>query len=1037
MTDDLLSEQYRFRDELTRAVMEDLVGPSDAHELIPDAPITHYLAGILHPRSPEPDQIAVDAWGIDHVGGDDEGDEDATSLANARYPSSMGLTFAVEGDLALGLTLAFEAATYTDVGNGWQRSPLDLPDLSVDLLNPEHGMRTLIHEGLEVYLRVRERDALDRVSLSVALINVRKYDGDRRERDAYAFLQPQIRVLLPEDGCVHFVDRSQFSSRVDDPDVAAGSLLFRHVQNLAVGHGCSVEWDSGALALELRTTFTPLYDLPLSDSNPDITGWFLDMRQLASSGRADLVAGLHAFVDGYAQWVDQQEQTMPALGDALRTQAMVHVAECRTAVGRLRAGVGLLADDKDDRAFRAFRLLNEAMMEQRIRSERVLAGRAELDPDDIRAAWRPFQLAFILLCLEGIAVPGSKDRGTADLLWFPTGGGKTEAYLGLIAFTLFFRRLHGHGRGVTALMRYTLRLLTAQQFERAALLMCCCEVIRRRRGDLGDAPFEVGLYVGRAASPLTVKEAKRALDLLAGDPEADTKRTGNPIQIKVCVWCGAKLGVEAHKIRKNPDRCVVECPTPDCEFGNGLPWWVVDEDLYRERPCLIIGTVDKFAGLAWRDAAGNLFNRGDGQDPGLDLVIQDELHLISGPLGTLTGLYETAVDILATSANGVRPKVIASTATIRRATAQVRAVFDREVAQFPPPATDSRDSYFAVEASPDSRGTRRYVGLMAPGASQSTLLVRTYARLFHEATNGEHTDEVRDTFWTLVGYFNSLRVLAGAQLQVLDDVADRMSVISDGNQTRSPGESLVELTSRASSNEISTYLRQLRIPFGRPDCVDVVLATNMISVGVDVDRLGLMAVMGQPQATAEYIQATSRVGRRNPGLVFVLYNAARSRDRSHYEGFVPYHSTLYRQVEATSATPFSPRARDRALHAVLVALARHTVSGLRANADAMDVDSYLDDVLRLVEMIVDRAARIDKEERNLVNAELRKFVDHWRRRARGDRPLWYRNDDSSNEGLLISAAEVLGGAMDGEGQPTLWSMRDVDRASQIYEIGAQ
>ena len=1037
MTDELLTKQYRLRDKLTSAVMEDLVGPSDPNELIADAPITHYLAGILHPRSPEPDQIAADAWGIERVGGDDEGDEDATSLANARYPSSMGLTFAVQGDLTLGLALAFDAATYADVGTGWQRTPLTLPGVALEILTPEIGKRMLIHEGLEVYMRIREKDALGRVSLTVALINVKTTDGDRGRRDAQAFLQPQIRVLLPEGGGLRFVDRSEFSALIDDSDVAAGSLLFRHVQNLAVGHGCSVEWDSGGEALELRTTFTPVFDLPLADSNPDIAGWFLDMRQLASSGRADLVAGLNGFVDDYEQWVDEQGGLVTTLSENLRAQAMAHITDCRTAVHRLRAGVDLLADPNDDRVVRAFQLMNTAMVEQRVRSERVLAGRLDLDPEAIAARWRPFQLAFILLCLEGIAVPESKDRDKADLLWFPTGGGKTEAYLGLIAFTLFLRRLQGHGRGVTALMRYTLRLLTAQQFERAALLMCCCEAIRRGRGDLGKDPFEVGLYVGRAASPLTVREAKKALDLLAGDPDADTKRTGNPIQIKVCVWCGAGLGVEAHKIRKNPDRCVVECPAPDCLFRNGLPWWVVDEDLYRERPCLIIGTVDKFAGLAWRDAAGSLFNRGDGQDAGLDLVIQDELHLISGPLGTLTGLYETAVDILATSATGVRPKVIASTATIRRATAQVRSVFDREVAQFPPPATDSRNSYFAVEASPESRGTRRYVGLLAPGSSQSTLLVRTYARLFHEATTGEYADEVRDTFWTLVGYFNSLRVLAGAQLQVLDDVADRMSVISEGNQTRSPGENLVELTSRATSNEISTYLRQLRIPYGQPNCVDVVLATNMISVGVDVDRLGLMAVMGQPQATAEYIQATSRVGRRNPGLVFVLYNAARSRDRSHYEGFVPYHSMLYRQVEATSATPFSPRARDRALHAVLVTLARHTVPALRSNADAREIESCLEDVQRLVAMIVSRARSIDTNESDTVEAELHKFVELWRRRAQGAQPLWYRNDDESNEGLLVSADEVLGGAIDGDGQPTLWSMRDVDRVSQIYEIGAQ
>lgn len=478
--------------------------------------------------------------------------------------------------------------------------------------------------------------------------------------------------------------------------------------------------------------------------------------------------------------------------------------------------------------------------------------------------------------------------------------------------------------------------------------------------------------------------------------------------------------------------CVAMCPDPECTFASGLPWWVVDEDLYRARPNLIIGTVDKFASLAWRENSGKLFNRGDGQEPGLDLIIQDELHLISGPLGTVTGLYETAVDELANNRDGVPAKVIASTATIRRATEQVKAVFNREVAQFPPPALDARYSYFATEAPADARGTRRYVGLIAPGSSQSTLLIRVFSRLFHQATLGDHPDEIRDTYWTLVGYFNSLRVLAGAQLQVLDDVQDRMGVISEGASTRDPGESLVELTSRASSDDISEYLRDLRVPYGEERCVDVVLATNMISVGVDVDRLGLMAVMGQPQATAEYIQATSRVGRRHPGLVFTMYNAARSRDRSHYESFLPYHSMLYRQVEATSATPFSPRARDRALHAVLVALVRHTISAMRANDGAVHIGRHLKEVEALVERVVARVTDVDCAEAPVVRQELEAFVQRWQARAEGDEHLLYEQGD---KGLLVSADRVLGGVMDTEGSPTLWSMRDVDRVSQLFEIG--
>jgi len=1037
--DERLALKYGFRDEMTEAVRRDLVGPSAADEVITDPPITHYLAGILHPRDPDGEPIAVDAFGI-AGGGLDEGQEDddqVTAMANSRYPSSMGLTFAVEGTNTGVFMVELAAATYSDVGHGWMRSAVEIEPVSVAIGSPDAGSRRTVADGLELFVRVRPADAHDRVSVTLALINTRVSDGDRRSRDAAAFLQPSIRVQLQHAGPMQFVDRSNLARGVVDDDLIAARLLFRHVRNLAVGHGCAVSWDASDEPRSVETTFMPVHDLLLSDSNPDIDAWVLDMRAPAFRSRTEIVDGMHDLVRDYETWIAGQLSTAESLDDELRGQADKHLADCSTAATRMHRGISLLGDAGDDRPFLAFVLMSEAMVEQRVRSERVLAGRTELAADEIPSVWRPFQLAFILMCLEGLIDESSDDREIADLLWFPTGGGKTEAYLGLIAFTIFLRRLCRKPDGVVALMRYTLRLLTAQQFERAALLMCCCESIRQRRNDLGTRWIEVGLFVGRAASPLRVKDAKKALDLLAANPGADTSRTGNPMQMGICAWCGTRLGPEDHKILSHPDRCVVRCPNSECDFNDRLPWWVVDEDLYRERPSLVIGTVDKFASLAWREASGNLFNRGAGQEPGIDLIIQDELHLISGPLGTVTGLYETAVDELASSSTGIRPKVIASTATIRRATEQVRAVFDRTVSQFPPPATDARNSYFAVEAPSDRRGTRRYVGLMAPGTSQATLLVRVYARLFCEATEGDRTDEVRDTYWTLVGYFNSLRVLAGAQLQVLDDVADRLNVIGGPSVRRSPGEHLVELTSREDSASITSSLRTLRQPYGTEGCQDVVLATNMISVGVDVDRLGLMVVAGQPQATAEYIQATSRVGRRDPGLVFVMYNAARSRDRSHYESFQPYHSMLYRQVEATSATPFSPRARDRALHAVLVALARHTIPELGPNDAASAVGDHRSAVEALIDRIVARAVRVDKAaDGSVIKRELTGFLETWERRA-ADGPLRYDSTKHPASALLIPADQLLGDAGEQGASATLWSMRDVDRTSQLYEIGGR
>jgi ATP-dependent helicase YprA (DUF1998 family) len=462
---------------------------------------------------------------------------------------------------------------------------------------------------------------------------------------------------------------------------------------------------------------------------------------------------------------------------------------------------------------------------------------------------------------------------------------------------------------------------------------------------------------------------------------------------------------------------------------------VVDEDIYNFRPTLLIATADKFASLPWRDRFIELFNRGDGVALPPELIIQDELHLISGPLGTLAGLYETAIDLLATH-EGVVPKIVASTATIRRAGTQVGALFARDLRQFPPPALDARDSFFAVEAEPSRVGTRLYVGLMTPATSQSTLMIRVYAALLQGAAtlNAPSDDGVRDPYWTLVGYFNSLRVLGGARMQVQDDVNDRLDLLARaaGSEARAIDQR-IELTSREPSGDIPGHLEHLTLAYPDERALDVVLATNMISVGVDIDRLGLMVVMGQPQSTSEYIQATSRVGRQYPGLVVTLFNAARSRDRSHYESFVAYHSALYRQVESTSVTPFSARARDRGLHAVLVGLARMLIPDLRSNDGASRIAQHLDDVRVVRDAILERVARVAPDELEASLRQLDTLIEDWVRRAGEVVDLRYFDKREPEKALLVDAARG-GEAGSEEALPTLWSLRDVDQSSNLYLV---
>lgn len=407
---------------------------------------------------------------------------------------------------------------------------------------------------------------------------------------------------------------------------------------------------------------------------------------------------------------------------------------------------------------------------------------------------------------------------------------------------------------------------------------------------------------------------------------------------------------------------------------------------------------------------------------------------------------ETAVDGIAGRRSPA--KIVASTATIRRASDQVRAVFARTARQFPPPGLTQRDSFFAVEAPRSEKASREYVGAMAPGASQTTLMVRVYASLLQSAAMVSEQDPSADLYWTLLGYFNSLRILGGAYIQVMDDVPDQMKVVAGrrGESLRNPRE-IREMTSRKRSSEIPHELEVLEKRRGEIEAADVVLATNMISVGVDVDRLGLMVVMGQPQTSSEYIQATSRVGRRMPGLVVTVYNSGRSRDLSHYENFAAYHRTLYRHVEATGATPFAPRARDRALHAVLVALARHRIPEAGPSRAAGDAADWTDELDKLADVIVERsiAARTssdvpaDDESPDTIRKELSELIDQWADAHVSHYEGWFNKWRGA---LLVEASRVLSGGEEPEfafppaepAWPTLTSMRDVDAESSVFLI---
>ncbi|NEA20792.1 helicase-related protein [Streptomyces halstedii] len=1073
---------YEMCDALVDALRQDLLGPVGGVDevLTDDAPITMYPVGVLFPRSrPErsdgPErpgatergelESARDGLDLVPLGARrdvEEGPGDlGVSLANARMPSSIGLTFAVDPTSSRRIRMVVHAAVYlpedaegkplpakrTEARSTkaqrehWRRSTLAIEPVHVDVTRPGLLEPFVLHQNLQLRVLVRPRSEADgTVTVTATVVNSAEV-GQFDLRDAHCFYQPKLTVSAEDGNSPVFVVRPTTRHSVDQ-EQALSRLLYRHAPSFATGHGCAADWDwtpppVGSASVDrpavtaLWTDFVPSHEVLLTDSNPEIDDRALTMYRLGTEPTQGVVAALRDLLTGYERWVETQEdQARLFRGTEHEKVSADQALLCRRALYRMREGIGLLEDADRPDIMRAFRLANLAMADQRARTAWIKSGRSGV-PDDRAGRWRPFQISFMLLCLAGIVDPDHEDRNVSDLLWFPTGGGKTEAYLGLIAFTTFLRRLRdgGAGAGVTVLMRYTLRLLTLQQFERAAALICAMEKLRAADpAGLGHEEISIGMWVGRSATPNTLAVAAGKLADLVRNENLQLQ-TENPVQLRTCPWCGEPLRPRDYAVDTEDTRMTVRCPAGTCDFHRGLPVHLVDEAVYAHRPTLVIATVDKFASMPWRPASAALFNRNvDGVRPP-ELIVQDELHLISGPLGTLTGLYETAVDALA-----ARPKIIASTATIRRADEQGARLFARSVAQFPPGGLDARDSWFAVETPRESKAARRYIGLLTSSTSQATLLIRVYAALLHRAHTHDAPPEVKDAYWTLLGYFNSLRLLSAAELQVLDDVQERLARLAVRNDVKPRrADTLTELSSRANAGDISRRLKQVERQLPMSDVLDVLLATNMISVGVDVDRLGLMAVMGQPQATAEYIQATSRIGRQHPGLVAVMLNSTRSRDRSHYEDFHSFHSALYREVESTSVTPFSARARDRGLHAVVVALARLMLPAARANDAASRVEDFVDDLRETVgTALLRRVAAVEPDEAAATAAAFEDFVDWWREEARERPDLVYEAPRGSRKpAALLSNYDDE--SADASPWQTLWSLRDVDASSTFFE----
>lgn len=1081
----------------------DLIGPSyDLPDILTEPPTQSYLTGILYPFESSIEQEEVEdledsfhMWG-ENLKSSDKGDYNPTEdevekgLNKNNFfkqQNSIGVKFYIRDvtdEIKVKCTWGKYKREKKIIKEKEKEVPVWVREVSTFITKINiNNYREPIEISTGVYIILKKMHIKDTNILLVSVFLVNR-NIDKNSNNALFQTSMELshnlgkRIFLSENNARR--DTSNFDE-----------FLYRNKPVFAKGYGCAVEWEEydSTYAGKLKTEFIPTHEVASMSTELQedkylgkVSKKYFSIKQLAEEKNKQVVISkLTNLADRYQNWIEQ----LPINEIEDKDSAKKCIKQCYDSLVRIREGIKLLGENEE--VFNAFKFMNEIMHTQ-ISMKNFAKNRENSSLEEEMAkenfSWRPFQLAFILLNLSGIINPNSKNREIVDLLWFPTGGGKTEAYLGIAAFLLGFRRIssnysqdYNKDGGVTIILRYTLRLLTTQQRDRLLRVICASEYIRAKRVNsevpLGNAEFSIGFWVGSQVT------ANKFNDLKEGNYQSVTKVLAEykklEKQVIECPCCGTKDPM--YKLLPNRDTNTeklgleIYCVNSNCYFyEHHIPVYLIDEEIYRKTPSIIISTVDKFARLPWDEMTATLFGKvnrfcekcgyiaegeehvGYHRNPNAkvldvkpfyppELIIQDELHLISGPLGTIYGAYETAIEELCTiKINGekIKPKYVAATATIKHADEQVKRIFGRtESRQFPPSGLEIEDSFFGREISIEDYPFRLYSGICVVGHSMKTVLLRVYAVLLQVTENlldnPDYKDYV-DPYRTLVGYFNSVRELGGAVRLLDDDIRKRIQTLQ--KKYSYPRQRFInrneELTSRIPSYKIPKVLELLDREVGNNE-LDVALATNMISVGMDVDRLGLMVITGQPKQTSEYIQASSRVGRNKPGFVVTIYNPYRPRDLSHYQNFKGYHSRLYHYVEGTTATPFASRARDRSLHAIAVSILRLTKKLLAKNDDAVNVRNINLEFLR--DLIDERVRIVDHSSKEDTINDLNQFIDGWIRLSSIYEKLQYYFYPNSKNARVHNLVRLLGRYSEKKEKyenQTLDSMRQIEGTSKLY-----
>lgn len=824
-------------------------------------------------------------------------------------------------------------------------------------------------------------------------------------------------------------------------------FLYREKLSYGIGHNTACTWENCENDAQkpqwISSTFLPQFNVRNQSTDIScIDKKCLEIMQLSDfcSDKTKIIPNLKSLSTSYSDWIEKENENNNKLKEQDKLLGLSNIQKCKKIQARMQNGIGLL--EKNPLAFRAFQLANTAIYLQMFQNQWHFSNQkdgfdafertenpqfsyqeyATKDyPDSNRKpSWRPFQLAFILQCLSSLIEEDSDDRDLVDLLYFPTGGGKTEAYLALSAFLIFWRRLKypkNYG-GVNIIIRYTLRLLSAQQFERATKLILACEFIRKNQANLGSDKISIGFWVGGSTIPNKISDAqeklKKTLERLN-----NKLHTINPFQLSNCQWCNTKIIGKVHTDANSTighrfnrrNQLNSFCLNPNCEYSeanDGLPIILIDEDIYNNPPTVLFATVDKFAQLAWKGEATSLFNHNDDRKP--ELIIQDELHLLNGPLGSLVGLFENVILSLCTT-DRQRPKIIASTATVKNVEEQVKGLYSRSVEIFPQNITNADDTFFSKTLS---ESKRRYVGILPTGKTQTMTSLRLNAALLFARLElwKDITDKTEvDQFWTILSYFKSLKHIGRFSNKITAELLPEIKQLQVrylmnvypyyNNYSKLPYRHL-ELTSRIANEKIKKNLDKLEISFDgdleKYKSFDIVLATNMISVGLDVGRLGIMLMNGMPLNTAEYIQASSRVARKNEGLVFSLFDPNNTRDLSYFEDFVPFHKTFYKQVEPISITPFAESALDKLLFTSIVAYFRHKM-GYAANnmATALITNGNKQKLTNELNQLFNNHAFADIEDKQAIASLINVLSQEWEYKIQGSSNLHYYGTRQTNQ----------------------------------------